>query len=48
MVRMRFHWEFEGETGSFEVESFTIEKCIEIAKQEINEHGCDLIDYYEI
>lgn len=44
MVKMRFYWEFEGKEGTFDVESYSHEECIEIAKEEIDKYGCDLVD----
>jgi hypothetical protein len=45
--KMKFHWEDKnGKTGSFTVTALTVNKCIELAKEDIG--NAELIDWYSI
>jgi hypothetical protein len=48
MEKMRFHWEKGIKKGSFTVTAFSVEECIEIAKEEIEIEGGELINWYSI
>lgn len=48
MIKMNFHWQKLDGTGTFTVEAATVEKCIEIAKEEIEKGEAEMIDWYVI
>lgn len=45
---MKFHWERQEQTGEFTVEAPTVEKCMEIADEEIEEGKAVMTDWYVI
>lgn len=49
MEKMRFHWEKGDKKGSFTVTAYSIDKCIEIAEEEVKEsEGYVITDYYAV
>jgi hypothetical protein len=49
MIKMKFHWEKEnGDTGCFSVTASTVEECIKIANEEIENSDLELVDWYLI
>lgn len=48
MEEMRFHWEKGDMTGSFTVSSDSVERCIELAEEEVEKAGAELVDYYSV
>jgi hypothetical protein len=45
--KMRFHWEKGDKKGSFTVTASTVEECLKMAKEEL-EDGYELVDWYSI
>ena len=49
MEKMRFHWEKpDGKTGTFTVTASSVDKCIEIAEEELKGDEHQITDYYSI
>jgi hypothetical protein len=48
MEKMIFYWEKGEEKGHFMVNSSTIESCMEIANEEIEKFGAEMIDWHSI
>ena len=48
MEKMRIHWEKYGKEGSFTVEASTVEVCMEMAKEEVEAFGAEMVDWYSI
>lgn len=48
MEKIKFIWEKGDKTGSFNVTSFSVEECIEIAKETILKDGAVMVDWYSV
>lgn len=45
---MKFHWEEGNKKGEFTVTAQTVQECVDIAKEEIENGGAKMIDWYSI
>ena len=48
METMKFHWELGEKSGSFTVTADSIEECVQLAEEETEKAGAELIDYYSV
>lgn len=48
MKTVKFYWSKGDSTGGFSVKDKTIEKCIQVAKEEAEKNGYELTEWYEI
>lgn len=48
MEKMKFLWEKGEKVGSFNVTSFSVEECIEIAEDAILKDGAVMVEWYSV
>jgi hypothetical protein len=48
MYEMMIEWEKDGKTGKFKVQAPTLEACLDIGTETVEEDGAEVMDYYMV